>query len=324
MIAHAEHLAASAAALAGETDLGARLRGTVRALIDVSAPYHAFAATFYKYAAEPSSPLSPFSKESSPTRDASIALYREVVDGSSARMSREVRERLPELLWLYSMGVVLYWVHDTSAGLRADRPPDRRHRAGRRAAGRGHPDPDAALDGGRHRPAHRRPACLTAAAAARPACQQPDRMPLGAEQLGLSGRELRVAQGALLVQAGEPAELIGHRRARVAAPVRAVPAGSAGRPGPARPGPAPTRPGAGPGSCPPCRPCRRPRPRAAAGGAARTSQAPSGSDSPSATMISGAAATTLGAPTCGAMARSTPRISLGAAPASRAADTCHR
>jgi AcrR family transcriptional regulator len=116
VIAHAEHLAASTAALAGEADLGARLRSTVRALIDVSAPYHAFAATFYKHAAEPSSPLSPFSKESSPTRDASVALYREVVDGSSARMSREVRERLPELLWLYSMGVVLYWVHDTSPG----------------------------------------------------------------------------------------------------------------------------------------------------------------------------------------------------------------
>ena len=46
VLAHAEHLAASAAALAGEADLGARLRATVRALIDVSAPYHAFAATF--------------------------------------------------------------------------------------------------------------------------------------------------------------------------------------------------------------------------------------------------------------------------------------
>ncbi|HEY2284291.1 MAG TPA: TetR family transcriptional regulator [Streptosporangiaceae bacterium] len=116
VLSHAEHLAASAVAMAGETDLGARLRGTVQALIDVSAPYHGFAATFYKYAAEPSSPLSPFSKESSPSRDASVALYREVVDGSSARMPREVRDRLPELLWLYSMGVVLYWVHDTSPG----------------------------------------------------------------------------------------------------------------------------------------------------------------------------------------------------------------
>jgi AcrR family transcriptional regulator len=115
-ISHAEHLAASREALAGQSDLGIRLRDTLRALIDVLAPYHEFAATFYKHAAEPSSPLSPFSKESSPARAASISLYREVVNGSSARMNREVRERLPELLWLQEMGVILYWVHDTSPG----------------------------------------------------------------------------------------------------------------------------------------------------------------------------------------------------------------
>jgi hypothetical protein len=99
-----------------ERDFAARLGGTLRALIDVLAPYHAFAATFYKHAAEPASPLSPFSRQSSPARDASIALYREVVDGSNARVSGDLRRRLPELLWLASMGVILYWVHDTSPG----------------------------------------------------------------------------------------------------------------------------------------------------------------------------------------------------------------
>jgi AcrR family transcriptional regulator len=103
-ISHAEHLAASRAVLDGQSDLGIRLRDTLRALIGVLAPYHEFAATFYKHAAEPSSPLSPFSRESSPARD------------SSARMSREVRDRLPELLWLLEMGVILYWVHDKSPG----------------------------------------------------------------------------------------------------------------------------------------------------------------------------------------------------------------
>ena len=113
---HAEHLAASRAVLDRERDFAARLRGTLRALIDVQAPYHAFAATFYKHAAEPSSPLSPFSRQSSPTREASIALYREVLDGSGARVGADLGERLPELLWLASMGVILYWVHDTSPG----------------------------------------------------------------------------------------------------------------------------------------------------------------------------------------------------------------
>src|SRR5215467_10651362 len=111
---HADHRAASRQVLAAETDLAARLTGTVRALVEVLAPYHSFAATFYKHAAEPASPLSPFSPQSSPARLASIALYREVVDGSTAKMGAGVRERLPELLWLYSLGITLYWVHDTS------------------------------------------------------------------------------------------------------------------------------------------------------------------------------------------------------------------
>jgi AcrR family transcriptional regulator len=112
----AEHLAACRDVLAAETDLAARLRGTLRAQVTVMAPYHEFAATLYKYAAEPTSPLSPFSPQSSPARQASIALFRSVVDGSRARMSQDVRERLPELLWLYSLGITLYWVHDKSAG----------------------------------------------------------------------------------------------------------------------------------------------------------------------------------------------------------------
>ena len=113
---HSEHLAASRAVLEHERDFTTRLGGTLHALIDVLAPYHAFAATFYKHAAEPTSPLSPFSTQSSPARDASIALYREVVDGSTVRVSGDLRPRLPELLWLASMGIILYWVHDTSPG----------------------------------------------------------------------------------------------------------------------------------------------------------------------------------------------------------------
>jgi AcrR family transcriptional regulator len=113
---HADHLTASRGVLAAETDLAARLAGTVRALVDVLTPYHSFAAAFYKHAAEPASPLSPFSPQSSPARVASVALYREVIEGSTARMGRGVRERLPELFWLYSLGITLFWVHDKSAG----------------------------------------------------------------------------------------------------------------------------------------------------------------------------------------------------------------
>jgi AcrR family transcriptional regulator len=112
----AEHEAACQALLDSETDFAARLRGTLRAQIDVLNPYHEFAAKYFKHAAEPSSPLSPFSSQSSAARDAAIALYRKVVDGSATRIEASLRARLPELLWLLSLGVVLYWVHDTSPG----------------------------------------------------------------------------------------------------------------------------------------------------------------------------------------------------------------
>ena len=112
----AEHAAACRPVLDSQTRLGPRIQGVLRALIDTQAPYHSFAAKLYKHASEPSSPLSPFSKESSPTRDAAITLYTEVIDGARVKVPASVRDRLPELLWLYSMGIVLYWVHDTSPG----------------------------------------------------------------------------------------------------------------------------------------------------------------------------------------------------------------
>ena len=109
------HEVASRPVLAAERELAARLAGTVKALIDVLEPYHSFAATFYKHAAEPASPLSPFSPQSSPARQAAIALYQEVIDDSDARMGPGVRDRLPELFWLYSLGITLFWVYDNSA-----------------------------------------------------------------------------------------------------------------------------------------------------------------------------------------------------------------
>lgn len=117
----AAHRAAAEAVLAGEKDFAARLRGVLHAGIDVNAPYHSFAATFFKSAAEPTSPLSPFSSESSPARDASIAIFRDVVEGSSAKLDPELRKELPELLWLGWMGVILFWVYDKSPEQRRTR-----------------------------------------------------------------------------------------------------------------------------------------------------------------------------------------------------------
>ena len=115
------HRVAAEAVLAGERDFATRLRGVLHAGIDVNAPYHSFAATLFKTAAEPTSPLSPFSRESSPAREAAIEIFREVLEGSSAKVDPELRAELPELLWLGWMGVILFWVYDKSPDQRRTR-----------------------------------------------------------------------------------------------------------------------------------------------------------------------------------------------------------
>ena len=41
---------------------------------------------------------------------------RELVQGSKTRIHKDVRAELPELLWVYHLGIVLFWVHDKSPG----------------------------------------------------------------------------------------------------------------------------------------------------------------------------------------------------------------
>lgn len=102
--------------IAERTALADRLRIALETLLEVVAPYHDFAGSFFKVAADPRSPLSPFSPESAPARDEEIAFYRTVVEGSSARVPAALRAELPRLLWLLHMGVLLHWVYDRSPG----------------------------------------------------------------------------------------------------------------------------------------------------------------------------------------------------------------
>jgi AcrR family transcriptional regulator len=109
------HLEVSVERLAGVTDLSRRIHDHVDSWFEIMSGYHEFAASFFRTAADPTSPLSPFSTESQPARDAAIARWRSVVDGSDTEIPALVADELPELLWLYQMGLVMFWVHDRSA-----------------------------------------------------------------------------------------------------------------------------------------------------------------------------------------------------------------
>lgn len=111
------HIEASRAGLDRETTFEGRLLAVLSARVDTMQSEKSFAVGLFRFAADPQSPLSPFSDESAPAREASIGLYTEVVAGAKdVKLSAELRDVLPELLWLYQMGIVLFWVHDSSPG----------------------------------------------------------------------------------------------------------------------------------------------------------------------------------------------------------------
>lgn len=113
---HQEHLAACEVVLAREKKLEDRLRGVLLAKIDTAEPYHRISGILFKTAADPKSPLNPFSPASEPVRREATDLMRRVIEGSSNRLPADLREKLPELLWLHEMSVILFWIHDESKG----------------------------------------------------------------------------------------------------------------------------------------------------------------------------------------------------------------
>lgn len=66
--------------------------------------------------ADPAHPLSPFSEATRAVREQDIGFFALAVERSKVRLPRDVSPYLPRLLWLYQMGIILFWVYDRSQG----------------------------------------------------------------------------------------------------------------------------------------------------------------------------------------------------------------
>jgi AcrR family transcriptional regulator len=109
-----DHLQASLPALRKESSLKGRLLTVMRLKIDTLEPYHEFAGVLFQTAADPHSPLNPFADASASVRRDSIKLFEQVVEETKARIPNDLRAELPYLLWVYHMGIILFWIHDKS------------------------------------------------------------------------------------------------------------------------------------------------------------------------------------------------------------------
>jgi AcrR family transcriptional regulator len=90
-----------------------RLRGIIGQKLAYFAPNRTLVGALTAHI-DPEHPLSPFSRATAPIRDRDIAFFERAVEASKPRLPATILPYLPRLLWLYQMGLVLFWVYDRS------------------------------------------------------------------------------------------------------------------------------------------------------------------------------------------------------------------
>lgn len=111
-----DHARAAQEACSGLTTLDDRVRAALHAWLDQASLLHHFLGSYVGLAANPQSPLSPFSAQSAPAREAALAMWTQVLEGASVHTSTRLRAELPRLLWLGHLAIVLFWISDTTPG----------------------------------------------------------------------------------------------------------------------------------------------------------------------------------------------------------------
>ena len=107
-------------------DANAGFEDRVAALLGVKFDYFQSSRTFLGallgHAADPLHRLSPFSEATRAIRDRDQEFFaRAIAESREMRLPAELAAHLPRLLWLYQMGLILYWIYDRSPGQRQTR-----------------------------------------------------------------------------------------------------------------------------------------------------------------------------------------------------------
>ena len=95
--------------------LDEKLFALVQSQLEFLAPHERFIGAAFIHALKPGSLLGPFSPPSQALQFRYLAFVQELVDEAIGR--REITAAgwwTPQVFWIYYLGVLLYWLHDTS------------------------------------------------------------------------------------------------------------------------------------------------------------------------------------------------------------------
>jgi AcrR family transcriptional regulator len=100
--------------LARSKGLDARLRAILDVKFEYFAPNRLFLGALSGHAADPKNPLSPFSAETAHIRELDLKHFTTALEASRLSVPADLAPYLPKLLWLYQMGLILFWISDRS------------------------------------------------------------------------------------------------------------------------------------------------------------------------------------------------------------------
>ena len=100
-------------ALDAARTLEARLRAIIEAKFRYFAPNRKLLGTLSAHT-DPEHPLSPFSVDTAVIREQDIESFERAARESSVKLPPTVAPYLGRLLWMYQMGLILFWVYDKS------------------------------------------------------------------------------------------------------------------------------------------------------------------------------------------------------------------
>lgn len=108
-----EMQASTALALGKAKTLETRLRAIISAKFTYFAPNRKLLGALSAHV-DPEHPLSPFSAETATIREEDISVFEQAVAESGVKLPPSVSPYLGRLIWMYQMGLILFWVYDKS------------------------------------------------------------------------------------------------------------------------------------------------------------------------------------------------------------------
>jgi AcrR family transcriptional regulator len=97
-----------------EKKLEPRLRALIQTKLDYFAPNRNFLGALMGSAADPANPTSPFSAETAAIREADFTSFHRAVVETGTTLPADLDPHLKKILWLYQMGIILFWIYDRS------------------------------------------------------------------------------------------------------------------------------------------------------------------------------------------------------------------